>query len=147
MLSGGAITWFLRGQRVTATATSKSEYVALAEIVNELRFLRQVEAFMVPPIDYSIRVREENEGAFKIAENRFSSRRTRHIDVKHLMVQDAVDGGKIRVEYVKSGEQHADVPTKAIPMLSRLKSTRDSCRTFFSQNGALPDMFFLSIIC
>ena len=74
MLSGGAITWFLRGQRVTATATSESEYVALAEIVNELRFFRQVEAFMVPPIDYSIRVREENKGAFKIAENRFSSR-------------------------------------------------------------------------
>ena len=57
MLGGGAIRWFSRAQRITATATSESEYVALAEIVNELRFLRQVKAFMLPPIDYNIRVR------------------------------------------------------------------------------------------
>ena len=57
MLGGGAIRWFSRAQRITATTTSESEYVALAEIVNELRFLRQVKAFMVPPIDYNIRGR------------------------------------------------------------------------------------------
>ena len=59
MLGGGAISWFSRAQRVSSTATSESKYVAVAEIVNELRFLRQVKAFMVPPTDYNIRVREE----------------------------------------------------------------------------------------
>ena len=54
-----------RAQRITARATSESEYVALAEVVNELRFLRQVKAFMVPPIDYNIRVHEDNEGAMR----------------------------------------------------------------------------------
>ena len=49
-----------------------------------------------------------------MAENGFRSRRTRQIDVKHHMVRDAVDGGITRVEYVKPGEQHADVLTKAI---------------------------------
>ena len=77
MFGRGAISWASRAQRISATATSKSEYVALAEIVNELRFLRQVEAFMVPPIDYNIHVHEDNEGAIKMAENRFSSQRTR----------------------------------------------------------------------
>ena len=86
MLGGGAIRWFSRAQRVNATATSESEYVALVEIVNGLRFLRQVKAFMAPPIDYNIRVHEDNEGTIKMASNRFSSRRTRHIDVKHYMV-------------------------------------------------------------
>ena len=124
MLGGGAVSWFSRAQRITATATSESEYVALAEVVNELRFLRQVKAFMVPPIDYNIRVHEDNEGAIKMAENRFSSRRTRHIDVKHHMVRDAVDGGIIRVEYVKSREQHADVLTKAIDAKSFEKHAR-----------------------
>ena len=123
-LRGGAISWFSRARRVTATATPESEYVALVEIVNELHFLRLVKAFMVPPIDYNVRVHEDNEGAIKMTENSFHSRRTRHIDVKHHnMVRDALDGGIIRVEYVKTGEQHADVLTKAV----RLKSTRDSC--------------------
>ena len=67
LLGGGAISWFSRAQKITATATSELEYVTLAEIVNELRFLRQVKAFMVPPIDYNIRVHEDNEGAIKMA--------------------------------------------------------------------------------
>ena len=124
MLGGGAINWFSRAQIITATATSESEYVALAEIVFELRFLRQVKTFMVPPIDYNIRVHEDNEGAIKMADNRFSSRRRRHIDVKHHMVRDAVDGGIIRVEYVKSRELHAEVLTKAIDAKSFEKHAR-----------------------
>ena len=82
--------------------------------MNKLRFLRQMKAFMVPPIDYNIRVHEDNKGAIEMVENRLSSRRIRHIDVKHHMVRDAVDGGIIRVEYVKSREQHADELTKAV---------------------------------
>ena len=124
MLGRGEISWFSRAQRITRTVTSESEYKALAGIVNEQRFLRQVKAFMVPPIDYNIRVYEDNKGAIKMAENRFSSRRTRHIDVKHLMVRDAVDGGMIRVEYVLLGEQHADVLTKAIDAESFEKHAR-----------------------
>ena len=45
-------------------------HVAMAEIVNEPRFLRQVKAFMVPPIDYNICVHEDNEGAIKMSEDR-----------------------------------------------------------------------------
>ncbi|CAN0295929.1 unnamed protein product, partial [Ascophyllum nodosum] len=114
MLGEGAISWLSRAQRVTATATSESENVALAEIVNEGRFLWQVKVFMLPPIDYNIRVHEETEGTIKMTEKRFSSRRTRHIGVKHQMVRDAVDVGIIRVDYVMSGKQHAEVLTKAI---------------------------------
>ena len=35
----GVISWFSMVQKVTAAASSESEYVALAEVVNELRFL------------------------------------------------------------------------------------------------------------
>ena len=42
MLGGGTISWFSRAQRVTALASFESEYVALAEIVNKTKFLRQV---------------------------------------------------------------------------------------------------------
>ena len=61
-----------------------------------------------------------------MTENRFSSRRTRHVDGKHHMVRDAVDGGIIRVEYVNSGEQHADLLliTKAIDAKSFEKHAR-----------------------
>ena len=114
MLAGGAISWFSRAQKLTASATSESEYIALAEATNELRFLRQVKQFISPPADTRIPIHEDNQGAIKMANNRFSSRRTRHIDVKHHVIRDAIDSGIIRVEYVNSGEQHADILTKAL---------------------------------
>ncbi|CAN0378931.1 unnamed protein product, partial [Ascophyllum nodosum] len=46
--------------------------------------------------------------------NCFSSRRTRHVDVKHHIVRDAVESGIVLIHYDKSGEQHADVLTKAL---------------------------------
>ena len=66
---------------MTLAAPSESEYVSLAEVVNELRFLRQVEGFLTPPTNDNIIIREDDEGAIKMATNRFSSRRTRHVDV------------------------------------------------------------------
>ena len=98
---------------MTAAASSESEYVALAEAVNMLCFLRQVKGFLTPPIDDNIITREDNKGAIKMAANRFSSRRARHVDVKHHIVRDAVESGIVRIHYVKSGEQHAHVLTKA----------------------------------
>ena len=83
MLRGGTISWFSRAQRVTASASSESEYVALAEIVNETKFLRQVQAFIMPSLkSCTISTMEDNQGAIKMANNKHSSsRRTRHIDV------------------------------------------------------------------
>ena len=97
-----------------AAASSETEYMALAEIVNELRFLRQVKGFLTPPIDVNIIIREDNEGAIKMATDRFSSRCTRQLDVKHHIVRNAVESGVIRIHYAKSGEQHTNVLTKAL---------------------------------
>ena len=109
MLDGGAISWFSRMQKVAAAASSESEYVALSEFVNELRFLRQVKGFLTPPNDDNVIIREYNEGAIKMATNCFRSRRTRHVDVKRHIVRDTVESGILRIYYVKSGEQHAEM--------------------------------------
>ena len=99
---------------MTAAASSESEYVVLAEVVKELRFLRQVKGLLTSPIDDNIIIKENNERAIKMATNRFSSRRTRNVDVKHHIVRDAAESGIVRIHYVKSGEQHADVLGKAL---------------------------------
>ena len=98
---GGAISLFSRVQKVTAAASSESEYVALAEIVNELCFLRLMKGFLTPPIGDNIIIREDDEGVMRMATNPFNSRRTRHVGVKHHIVRDAVESGVVRIHYVK----------------------------------------------
>ena len=79
------ISWFSSVQKVNAAASSESEYVALAVVVNWLCFHRQVKGFVKPLInDNNIGIREDNKGGIKMATNHFSSRRTRHVDVKHI---------------------------------------------------------------
>ena len=94
---GSAISWVSRTQRVTATGTSESEYVALWEGITEVLFLRQVQEFVTPTInDYSVIVNEDNQGAIRMANNKFSSKRTRHIDVKHHAIRDAVEEERLK---------------------------------------------------
>ena len=92
--------------------------MALAVVVNYLCFHRQVKGFVKPPVNDNIGIREENEGGIKMATNRFSSRRTRHVDVKHHIVRDTVESGVVGIHYVKSEEHHADVLTKALDVNS-----------------------------
>ena len=58
----------------------------------------------------AVNVFEDNEGAIKLG------RRTKHIDVKHHLVRDASDARKVRVAYVRSEAQHADLLTKPLDM-------------------------------
>ena len=48
--------------------------------------------------------------------NKHASRRTRHIGVKHELVRNASDTRKVRVAYVRSDDQHADLLTKPLNM-------------------------------
>ena len=67
-----------------------------------------MKGFLTPQID-GIIIKEDNEGAIKMVTNRFSSRRTRHVDVIHHIICDAVESGVVRIHYVKSVDQQADV--------------------------------------
>ena len=59
---------------------------------------------------------EDNKGAIKLATNKHASRSAKHIDVKHHLVRDASNARKVRVAYVRSGDQHADLLTKTLDM-------------------------------
>ena len=87
VMLGGTISWFSHSQRVTASASSELEYVALAEIVNETKLLCQAQEFIMPTLrSCTISIMKDNQGAIKMADNQHSSRRTRHIDVEHNIV-------------------------------------------------------------
>ena len=117
MLAKGVISWHSRMQEVTASGTSEAEYVVLSEVVKEVIFLRQVQEFMEPSMRVvAVNVFEDNEGVIKLATNKHASRWTKYIDVKHRLVRDASDARKVRVAYVRSEDQHADLLTKPLDM-------------------------------
>ena len=93
----------MRTQQVTALSTSESEYVALAEVVKEVAYLRQVEIFIKPcMVPYSVEIREDNQGAIMMANNPISSKRTKHIDFKHHFIRDMVEAKRVHIAYINT---------------------------------------------
>ena len=125
---------------MTTSGTSEAEYVALSEVVKEALFLRQVQEFMEPSMRVgAVNVFEDNEGAIKLATNKHASRGTKHIDVKHHLVRDASDARKVRVAYVRSEDQHANLLTKPLGIHKFYKQAKTS-----STIGEGGDVIYLS---
>ena len=107
MLAKGAASWHSRMQAVTASSTLEADDVALSETVKGVLFLIQMQDFIKPLVRIdALNVFENNEGTVKLALNKNASRRTKHIDVKHHLVRDACDAGKVTLVYIRTDDQH-----------------------------------------
>ena len=64
MCGGGCVSWFSRTQKCVTLSTTESEYVALADVMKEVLFLRRVWRFMLPDVGMPcIPVFEDNQRA------------------------------------------------------------------------------------
>ena len=57
----------------------------------------------------------DNQSAMALAKNSTFHDRTKHIAVRHHFIRDEIEEQRIRVEYIPTGDQVADVLTKALP--------------------------------
>ena len=81
MCGGGCVSWFSRTQKCVTLSTTEAEYVALADVIKEVLFLRQVWRFMLPDVGMPcIPVLEDNEGAVQLAKNPVTNSNSKHID-------------------------------------------------------------------
>ena len=106
------ISWKSKAQRSITQSSSKVEFFAISEAVKEIRFVYQVMQTMKIEIELPIIVRVDNIGAIYIAENRSTTPRTKHIDIRTKFVNDYIDDGFIKIIFVKSEENDADIFTK-----------------------------------
>ena len=55
----------------------------------------------------------DNQASIKLAENPQSHDRTKHIDIKHFYIREIIKQYPIKVEYISTKDQLADILTKA----------------------------------
>ena len=84
--------------------------------VKEGLFVNDVLKFLVQSArNGKIEVLEDNEGAIALAENPLRSCNSKHIDIRHHFLRSLTQDGVLAIRHVSSEEQHADIPTKALP--------------------------------
>ena len=111
--TGPLISWKSRKQPTVALSTCEAEYIALANAVQEAKFLRQLCIDMKVSIsDDNVLIRVDNQGAINLARNPVHHQRSKHIDIKYHFIRSEIQVGIISLKYVPTEDNIADVFTK-----------------------------------
>ncbi|KAJ8886553.1 hypothetical protein PR048_012764 [Dryococelus australis] len=99
-LARGAVPWSSRKQNCVANSMAESDVLQeleLSELIGE-----------------PFKVHMDNQGAISLANNRMTSRRSKHVDIKYNFVGDKVERGEVCLSYIKSQGNPADLITKPL---------------------------------
>ena len=113
-LLGVPICWRSKAQKGVTLSSSEAEYVAMSEAVKEIRFIFYLLTSMLIEVKLPIIVRCDNVGAIFMAENSSSGVRTRHVDIRYHFVREHVVDDFIKIVFVKSCDNDADLFTKNV---------------------------------
>nr|GEV58660.1 retrovirus-related Pol polyprotein from transposon TNT 1-94 [Tanacetum cinerariifolium] len=107
------VTWSSKKQDCTATLTAKAEYVSLSTCCAQVIWMRTQLTdygyhFNKIPIFY------DSKSAIAISCNPVQHSRTKQIDVRYHFIKEHVEKGTIKLYFVKTDYQLADLFTKAL---------------------------------
>lgn len=114
LLSGGAISWLSKKQCVVSLSSTEAEYIALSTATQELVYLRRLLSDLGVQHDKPTVLMEDNQGTIALAQNPVFHARTKHIDIRHHYVREAIQKNVISLQYCHTKNMIADVLTKAV---------------------------------
>ena len=113
-LQGCLIGWKSRAQRNVTLSSTEAEYVAVSEVCTEILFIKQVMEFLRLKIKLPITVNCDNVEAIFLSYIWKTSQRTKHVDIRYHFVREFVEDGIIKIRFVKSTNNTADIFTKNV---------------------------------
>ena len=90
-------------------STTEAEYMTLTEVVKELKFIVQLLQTMNNEVEVPITVYVDNVRGIWLSNNRTTSGRTKHIDIRTSSVKEYQEDGKMIIKFVKSEDNEADI--------------------------------------
>jgi len=107
----------LKKQPLVTLSSTKAEYVAMTQASKEVIWLCHLFAemlFLFPTFDTLTLLYGDNQGMIQLAQNAMYHVRTKHIDVQHHFICQAIALGHIELDYVETNSMVADIFTKAL---------------------------------
>jgi hypothetical protein len=111
--ANAAVSWESRKQRTVAMSSTETEYMALSESTKEAIHLRRFLSEVLDQPSTTI-IFNDNQGAGQLSKNHVFHNRTKHVDIRHHFIREAVERGDIKVEYLPTDQMPADVLTKGL---------------------------------
>ena len=109
-------------QTEIALSTTEAEYICLSQALRTvlvlMRFFKElskkIKGFKHRKPEFQCTAYEDNKGAIELAQAPRMRPRTKHINLKYHHFRNAVDKGMVKIEYIDTHVQLADIGTKPL---------------------------------
>ena len=126
-INGCPVSWRSRGQKSVTLSSTEAEYVAVSEVATEILYIARMTEFLDNEMNYPIIVNVDNIGAIYLATTAKTGNRTKHIDTRYHSVREYVEKGVLKIVFVRSAKNTADIMTKNLGGESFKKHAKSLC--------------------
>ena len=112
------ISWFSKIQFSVSFSTTEAKYIAACSTCCEAIWLQKLMSGIFDMELDTTLLLFDNQSCIKMAENPVFHDELKHIEIRYFYIRDMVQKGAIKLQYVGTDEQVADILTKP---LSRMK--------------------------
>ena len=112
---GNLVTWRSKKQSVVSRSSAEAEFLAMAHGICEGIWLRRVLKELKISDEEPMKMFCDNQSAISIAKNPVHHDRTKHVEIDRHFIKEKIDEGIIKILYVPTSLQTADILTKALP--------------------------------
>ena len=113
-MGAGAISWSSKKQHVVALSSTEAEYITQTHMAKEALWLCSFLQELRSTTDDSLILNCDNQGAIALAKDNKFHVCTKHIDVCYHFIREAVEDGKVVVQYIPTGDNVSDIFTKPL---------------------------------
>jgi hypothetical protein len=113
-VNNNLISWQSKKQTTVALSSCEAEYMAINDIAKEVMWMRMLMKELKIEVETPTIIYVDNQSAIKISENDSAHDRTKHIDIRHYYIRDLVDSGEVKLVWVPTADQLADIFTKSL---------------------------------
>ena len=108
------VSWTIKKQNCTSQSTAKVEYVVSINCSNIVWF-KQLLVGMKIEIKDPVVIYSDNISAINISKNLVMHSKTKHIAIKYHFLRELVQDKEVKLEYVNTKEQIANIFNKPLP--------------------------------
>lgn len=113
-LFGDLVSWSSKKQSIVALSSTESEFISVCMASCEILHIKNLLNDLKITLNMPFLIHEDNQSTIKLLNNFENNKRCKHVDVKFHFVVDLITAGIIKIVYVSTDCQLADVFTKSL---------------------------------
>ncbi|XP_050897081.1 secreted RxLR effector protein 161-like [Lathyrus oleraceus] len=116
-----AFTWMSKKQPIVTLSTCEAEYVAATPCVYHAVWLRNLLKELKMSREDPVEICVDNKSTLALAKNPVFHERSKHIDTRYHFIRERIKKKKVKLKYVVSRDQAADIFTKPLKLETFVK--------------------------